>query len=116
MKQWLVLAVTALVLSSAGCIKEAAAAASKACGALSGKNQDHCYQGIAVRTDNPDMCEFIQAEDFKQYGSKPPKDKCFLMIAENTGDKALCDKIRGGTYSYTKEGCLENIRTGKKTE
>jgi hypothetical protein len=110
-----VLAVVAVAVLFAGCLKTVGSAGASACAALSGKDQDHCYQGIAVKTGNTDLCAYIQAADFKQYGSKPPKDKCYLMIAENTGDKSICDKIVGGTMSYTKAECLDNIRTGKKT-
>lgn len=69
-------------------------------------NPDHCYQNAAVQDGNPDSCENIKGEDFADSGSNPPKDKCYLRIAENTGDLGVCDKIEGGPYSYTKEECI----------
>ena len=69
-------------------------------------NPDHCMQNAAIQDANPDTCENIKGEDFQDSGSNPPKDKCYLRIAENTGDLGTCDKIEGGPYSYTKEECL----------
>jgi len=71
-------------------------------------NPDHCMQNVAIQDANPDTCEKIKGEDFADSGSNPPKDKCYLRIAENTGDLGACDKIEGGMYSYTKEECLLN--------
>lgn len=67
---------------------------------------DHCYQNAAVQDGNPDACKNIKGEDFSDSGSNPPRDKCYLRIAENTGDLGVCDKIEGGAYSYTKEECI----------
>lgn len=55
----------------------------------------HCYQESAVADDNPDDCEKVTYEGD---GSNPPKDKCYLMIAENSGDPTDCDNVRGGVY------------------
>ncbi|EKE06483.1 MAG: hypothetical protein ACD_18C00347G0008 [uncultured bacterium] len=71
-------------------------------------NPDHCLQNAAVQGGAADTCEKIKGEDFADSGSNPPKDKCYLRIAENTGDLSACDKIEGGMYSYTKEECLLN--------
>ncbi|HBB38398.1 MAG: hypothetical protein UV82_C0016G0003 [Candidatus Magasanikbacteria bacterium GW2011_GWD2_43_18] len=71
-------------------------------------NPDHCLQNAAVQGGNPDTCKNIQGEDFSDSGSNPPKDKCYLRIAENTGDLGTCDNIEGGPYSYTKEECILN--------
>lgn len=67
---------------------------------------DHCMQNAAVQDGNPDTCSKIKGEDFADSGSNPPRDKCYLRIAENTGDLSVCDKIEGGPYSYTKEECI----------
>lgn len=65
---------------------------------------DHCFQAAAVQSADPYGCEKIEGEGFS--GSNPPKDKCYLMIAENTGDYDACDYIKGGAMSYTKEDCI----------
>lgn len=67
----------------------------------------HCYQEEAVGSSNADDCEKIkQQERFKGMGSNPPKDKCFLMVAQNTGDLEVCKRIEGGPMSYTQEECI----------
>jgi hypothetical protein len=65
---------------------------------------DHCYQAESIQNADPYGCEKIKGEGFK--GSNPPKDKCYLLIAENTGNYDACDKIVGGPMSYTKEECV----------
>ncbi len=67
-------------------------------------DSDHCYQSAAVQGSDTDECAKIKGEGFK--GSNPPRDKCYLQIAENTGDYSACDKIQGGLMSYTKEQCI----------
>lgn len=69
-------------------------------------NPDHCLQNAAIQDADASTCEKIKGEDFSDSGSNPPKDKCYLRIAENTGDLSACDKIEGGMYSYTKEECI----------
>lgn len=67
----------------------------------------HCFQGEAVDAGDADECAKVtQPADFKSVGSNPPKDKCYMMVAENTGDLEACNKIKGGMYSYTREECL----------
>jgi len=66
---------------------------------------DHCYQSAAVQKADPDSCENVGGEGFS--GSNPPKDKCYLMIAENTGDRSVCDKVVGGPASYSQQDCLD---------
>jgi hypothetical protein len=66
---------------------------------------DHCYQAAAVQNADPYGCEQVSGADFKT-GSNPPRDKCYLMIAENTGDYNACNFIVGGLMSYTKEDCI----------
>jgi len=67
-------------------------------------DSDHCYQTAAVQESDPDECVKIAGEGFS--GSNPPRDKCHLMIAENTGDPSACEGIEGGFMSYSKEDCL----------
>lgn len=69
------------------------------------EDEDHCYQAAAVQNADSDECEKITGEGHT--GSNPPKDKCYLMIAENTGRTDVCDHIVGGPGSYTKGQCLE---------
>lgn len=67
---------------------------------------DHCLQNNAIQEADPDACAKIEGADFADSGSNPPRDKCYLKIAENTGDLGVCDKIEGGPYSYSKEECI----------
>lgn len=74
---------------------------------FAGEQDYHCYQWFAVHEENPDDCEKVnQAEKFKDVGSNPPKDKCYLMIAEKTGDPSGCSEIKGGSMSYTVQECV----------
>jgi hypothetical protein len=82
---------------------------SMGCAFTSGKTQDHCYQGIATTLEDPVICGHIEAEDFKSTGSKPPKDKCYLLIAEKTLDGGPCEKIVGGMMSYTQDECYRSV-------
>ena len=67
----------------------------------------HCYQNVAVSEGDADVCAKVkQPEQFKDMGSNPPQDKCYLMEAQNTDNLAACDKIKGGLMSYTREECI----------
>ncbi|MFZ5392401.1 MAG: hypothetical protein ACOZAR_04410 [Patescibacteria group bacterium] len=93
-----------LFLSLPGCVGQLM---SVFCPYLS-DNAGHCFQRAAVMDGNPDLCEEIeQPAEWKKAGSNPPKDKCFLMIAEKTGDESACQYIVGGFGSYTKEECYQ---------
>ncbi|MFA6422327.1 MAG: hypothetical protein WCV92_02940 [Candidatus Buchananbacteria bacterium] len=72
-------------------------------------DSDHCNQGAAAQEGRQEQCEKIKGEKFKDGGSNPPRDKCYLMIAENTGDMSACDQIKGGLMSYTREECLISV-------
>lgn len=73
-----------------------------------GENAPHCYQWFAVQGDSPKTCEKVDPGDkFKPGAGNPPKDKCYLMIAEKTGDVRNCNSIKGGLLSYTKDECYE---------
>jgi len=75
----------------------------------------HCYQGAAVSGGDPSICDKIkQPEKFKSMGSNPPQDKCYLMVAQNTGNLDACDKINGGMMSYTREQCV--LETSVETQ
>lgn len=70
-------------------------------------DSEHCFQGAAVDEGSADACAKVkQPAKFKDMGSNPPKDKCYLMVAENTGDLEACNKIAGGLMSYTREECI----------
>ncbi len=60
---------------------------------------DHCYQTAAVQESDPEDCSKIQFP--------PPRSKCHLMIAENTGNPAVCTDVDGGMMGYSQEECLE---------
>jgi hypothetical protein len=70
----------------------------------------HCYQEAAVASGEPAKCEKIaQKDEFKELGSNPPKDKCYLYVAENKGDVNVCKNIKGGTMSYTVAECTNGV-------
>jgi len=71
------------------------------------EDPDHCYQAAAVQNADPDDCENVKGAGFS--GSNPPKDKCNLMIAENTGDLSACDNMVGGFMSYDPDECVRNV-------
>ena len=58
----------------------------------------------AIQEGQVEECEKIEGKKF--VGSNPPRDKCYLIIAENTGDLSACDQIKGGLMSYTREECI----------
>ena len=72
-------------------------------------NPDHCYQNAAVQDADPYGCEKVSGKDFVSGGSNPPRDKCYLQIAENTNDYNVCKNIKGGLMSYTQEECVTDI-------
>ncbi|MFA6526459.1 MAG: hypothetical protein WCT26_03570 [Candidatus Buchananbacteria bacterium] len=72
-------------------------------------DSDHCEQGAAAQEGKQEQCEQIKGEKFKDGGSNPPRDKCYLMIAENSGDMSACEQIKGGFMSYTREECLMSV-------
>lgn len=75
---------------------------------LAGENAPHCVQWLAVKGESPDTCAKVDPGDkFKPGAGNPPKDKCYLMIAEKTGDTSSCEKIEGGLLSYTKDQCYQ---------
>ncbi len=76
-----------------------------ACGFVSGKDQDHCYQDAAKRKESFETCAKIKAETFTAMEGPATRDKCYLQVAEKTGDASGCEKIEGGMISYTKEEC-----------
>jgi len=78
------------------------------CSAISDAHmQDECIQQAAVTENNPSLCENISGSGFT--GSNPPKDKCYLRIANETGDASLCSKMKGGDYSYEPSECYYDI-------
>ncbi|MFH0869488.1 MAG: hypothetical protein V1866_00345 [archaeon] len=75
----------------------------------------HCHQGTGVQSGNTAECDKIKAPaEYAKVGSNPPKDKCYLMIAQNTGDYSICKKIAGGYASYTQEECFTDIAVEKE--
>jgi hypothetical protein len=72
-----------------------------------GDDADHCYQAAAVQNSDPEGCEKVTGKDFGS--SNPPRDKCYLQIAENTDNYETCGKIEGGFMSYSQEECVTGI-------
>jgi hypothetical protein len=89
-----ILAVIPLSLALSGCLGDVMEIFCE-----TGPDSDHCYQTAAVQESDPVDCLKV---DFP-----PPRDKCHLMIAENTGDPTVCDGVEGGMMSYSPEECLE---------
>lgn len=69
----------------------------------------HCYQDEALNASDPAICKKIKGEEFKQYGSNPPRDKCYMMVAAKLGDYSICNKIKWGEMSYTKTDCIFEV-------
>lgn len=69
----------------------------------------HCYQSEAVDNADPSQCAKISGKEFKQYGSNPPRDKCYMMVAAKMGDYGICNKIKWGEMSYTKVDCIFEV-------
>lgn len=69
----------------------------------------HCYQNEAVDNSDPSQCAKISGKEFKQYGSNPPRDKCYMMVAAKMGDYGICNKIKWGEMSYTKADCIFEV-------
>lgn len=105
MKRRIVLCILPL-LFLASCDWLIGSAESIGCNFVSGKTQDHCYQDAAVRKADPDLCANIKAEDFTELQGPAPRDKCYLRIAEKTGNADVCEDIVGGTISYSQQECM----------
>lgn len=68
----------------------------------------HCYQNEAVTEGNAAVCDKVTLPKGSEGSiTNPPKDKCNLMVAENTDDPKTCDKVQGGFFSYSPEECLQ---------
>ncbi len=65
----------------------------------------HCPQEAAVASGDPDKCDKVKPPE-GYTSSNPPRDKCYMMVAQNTGDLSTCDRIEGGIGSYSKEECI----------
>lgn len=71
------------------------------CDGLEGNEADHCYQDAAIRMSNPEVCEDVQRA--------APKSKCYLLVAEKTGDLETCEDITPGFATYDKQQCYQLI-------
>ncbi len=69
----------------------------------------HCYQNEALDNSDPSQCAKISGKEFKQYGSNPPRDKCYMMVAAKMGDYSICNKIKWGEMSYSKSDCIFEV-------
>lgn len=71
------------------------------------KDNDHCIQDAALRSNNPDRCDEIKAASFTEKEWPAPRDKCYMLIAGQTGDDSFCNRIVWGMISYTQEQCYK---------
>lgn len=76
-------------------------------------DSDHCFQWSAVQSGSPDACERIKWTKFKDIGSNPPRDKCYMTIAMNKWDYSICNKISWWMMSYTKDECISETAIKK---
>jgi hypothetical protein len=74
---------------------------------------DHCRQWQAVQSGDAAKCGAIKGTKFKGSGSNPPRDKCYLQVAQNKGDYGICSNIKGGPLSYTRQECLLGVAIKK---
>ncbi len=74
---------------------------------------DHCRQWQAVQSGDAAKCGAIKGTKFKSAGSNPPRDKCYLQVAQNKGDYGVCANIKGGAMSYTKQECVLGVALKK---
>lgn len=79
-------------------------------------DSDHCFQFTAVQSGSPAACERIKGTKFKDTGSNPPRDKCYLQIAINKGDHTICNNIKWGPMSYSQDGCISDVWTKLVTD
>jgi len=65
--------------------------------------RSHCYQGIGVYTDTPEVCEDAS------YGGT--RTKCYIKLAQRQGDGSYCDYIgeNEGPPNYTREQCYQAV-------
>jgi hypothetical protein len=63
----------------------------------------------AVAAGDASICDKISGKEFKQYGSNPPRDKCYMMVAADKGDYDLCKKVKGWEMSYSKDDCIFEV-------
>lgn len=66
-------------------------------------DKDHCYQAVAVNTENLAICEKITRP--------PPMTKCYLLIAAKKNDPSICDEIprTNDPQAYLKVDCLWEV-------
>lgn len=71
---------------------------------------DHCIQFVAVRTVDTTLCNRI--------GRDPPKTKCFAMIAGNTNNPSVCNKMPSSDdpQAYLKIDCLWEVAVKNNNE
>ena len=97
-----------LLLTLSGCFSGCVAC--EAGGIFAERGVDHCYQWLSVQTGDTTGCEKIPGTGFE--GQNPPKDKCYLLIAEKEKDPQPCANIVGGFNSYTQDECYQGVGAG----
>lgn len=100
------LGIIILLLFVAGCT----CATQATCGLFKEAKRDHCIQGIAIKTNNPELCAEIV--------DGAPRNKCYDELAFINRDPKFCKRIDSGAASpyvgyrgggYTKMLCLTRI-------
>jgi len=70
-----------------------------ACNNLNKDAREECYRGIAISTNNLDLCDKITS-------SSVNRDGCILTIAEHKKDISICEKI---SDANTKKFCINLV-------
>jgi hypothetical protein len=68
---------------------------------------DHCFQFTAIQSGSAASCARIKWTKFKWSWSNPPRDKCYLTVAQNKKDHTICKKIVWWPLSYTQDECIK---------
>ena len=70
----------------------------------------HCYIDVAIQRADPTLCEKIEPPaGFTS--SNPPKDKCYMSVAQAAGDATICNNMVGGEGSYERKDCIVTVAT-----
>ena len=82
-----------------------------------GDDPDVCVGKVAMQRKDPSQCEIIRYEPFYE---QLMKAVCYYNVAHDTGDQALCEKIKQlvieeGLYNECVDQTWEEYKAGKTT-
>jgi hypothetical protein len=74
---------------------------------LTGSDRDHCYQQLAIKSGNPELCAKVERN--------APETKCYLLIAEAKKDPYICLSIdTRDNDAYTQAECFQKVAVASK--